>query len=173
MSRAVVLCPGRGSYAEKQLGSLPPDHDLVRAAEAKAKEKGVRLLLPTDHVVAEAFGAEGPTRTVAEIPDGWMALDVGPETQAAYAAEIAGAKTLVWNGPMGVFELEPFRAGTEAVGRAVAACPGYCVVGGGDSVAAVEQFGLADGIDHISTGGGASLELLEGRALPGITALQG
>jgi len=147
--------------------------DLVRAAEAKAKEKGVRLLLPTDHVVAEAFGAEGPTRTVGEIPDGWMALDIGPETQAAYVAEIAGARTLVWNGPMGVFELAPFRAGTEAVGRAVADCPGYCVVGGGDSVAAVEQFGLAERIDHISTGGGASLELLEGRALPGITALQG
>jgi phosphoglycerate kinase len=145
--------------------------ELVRAALAKAEAKGVRLLLPTDHVVAQKLDAAGPTRTLAEIPDGWMALDIGPRTAAAYAREIAGARTLVWNGPMGVFELEPFRAGTEVVGRAVADCPGYCVVGGGDSVAAVELFSLADSIDHISTGGGASLELLEGRELPGIAAL--
>ncbi len=145
--------------------------ELVRAAVKKAEERGVRLLLPTDHVVSEAFDAAAPTRTVERIPDGWMALDIGPATAAAYAAEIAGARTVVWNGPMGVFELAPFRAGTEAVGRAVADCPGYCVVGGGDSVAAVELFGLAERIDHISTGGGASLELLEGRELPGIGAL--
>lgn len=147
--------------------------DMVTAAMKKAEQRGVRLLLPTDHVVSEKFDAAAPTRTVAAIPDGWMALDIGPETAAAYAAEIAGARTVVWNGPMGVFELAPFRAGTEAVGRAVADCPGYCVVGGGDSVAAVELFGLADRIDHISTGGGASLELLEGRELPGIVALTG
>ena len=145
--------------------------ELVRAAVRKAEERGVRLLLPTDHVVSEAFDAAAPTRTVDQIPDGWMALDIGPATAAAYAAEIAGAQTVVWNGPMGVFELAPFRAGTEAVGRAVADCPGYCVVGGGDSGAAVELFGLAERIDHISTGGGASLELLEGRELPGIGAL--
>ncbi|MFT7670290.1 MAG: phosphoglycerate kinase [Planctomycetota bacterium] len=147
--------------------------ELVRAAEAKAKEKRVKLLLPTDHVVSEKFAAAGPTQCVDEIPAGWMALDIGPKTQAAFAAEIAGAKTVVWNGPMGVFELSPFQAGTECVGRAVADCSGYCVVGGGDSVAAVELFGLAGSIDHISTGGGASLELLEGRELPGISALQG
>jgi phosphoglycerate kinase len=146
--------------------------DLVRAAEAKAKERGVKLLLPTDHVISEAFGPDGPTIISAQIPDGWMALDVGPDTSAAYCAEVAGAKTVVWNGPMGVFEMEPFRAGTEAVGRAVADCEGYCVVGGGDSVAAAEQFGLSERIDHISTGGGASLELLEGKDLPGISALQ-
>ncbi len=146
--------------------------ELVRAAEQKAMAKGVKLLLPTDHVVADRFDAEAETRITTEIPDGWMALDIGPQTRAAYCAEIAGAQTVVWNGPMGVFELEPFKAGTEAVGRAVADCPGYCVVGGGDSVAAVEQFELAKSIDHISTGGGASLELLEGRELPGIAALR-
>lgn len=145
--------------------------DLVREAEAKAKAKGVKLLLPTDHLVAEQFGAEGPVKTVDQIPDGWMALDIGPKTIERYCAEIAGAKTVVWNGPMGVFELEPFRSGTERVGVSVADCPGYCVVGGGDSVAAAEQFGLSERIDHISTGGGASLELLEGRELPGIAAL--
>ncbi|MCL4160323.1 UNVERIFIED_CONTAM: hypothetical protein GTU68_014647, partial [Idotea baltica] len=146
--------------------------DLVRAAETKAKERGVKLLLPTDHVVSESFGPDGPTQTCAQIPDGFMALDIGPHTSAAYCAEIAGAQTVVWNGPMGVFEMEPFRAGTEAVGHAVADCSGYCVVGGGDSVAAAELFGLSDRIDHISTGGGASLELLEGKDLPGISALQ-
>jgi phosphoglycerate kinase len=147
--------------------------ELVRAAERKAAERGVALLLPEDHVVAERFDAAAPTRTVDAIPAGWMALDIGPRTAARYAEAVSGAATVVWNGPMGVFELEPFRAGTRAVGEAVAACPGYCVVGGGDSVAAVELFGLADRIDHISTGGGASLELLEGRDLPGISALQG
>ena len=156
-------------------GSLVQDDqlELVRAAEAKAAERGVQLLLPEDHVVAERFDASAPTRTEATIPEGWMALDIGPRTAARYAEAIAGAATVVWNGPMGVFEMEPFRAGTQAVGEAVAACPGYCVVGGGDSVAAVELFGLAARIDHISTGGGASLELLEGRDLPGISALQG
>jgi phosphoglycerate kinase len=145
--------------------------DLVRAAEAKAKEKGVRLLLPVDHVVADRFAADAETRVVDSIPAGWMALDIGPRTQAAYVAEIASAKTVVWNGPMGVFEMEAFRAGTEAVGRAVGAADAYTVVGGGDSVAAVELLGLADSISHISTGGGASLELLEGKELPGIAAL--
>ncbi len=146
--------------------------DLVRAAESKAKAKGVRLLLPLDHVVADQFAADAQVQTLEQIPAGWMALDIGPKTQRAYAEELAAAKTIVWNGPMGVFEMEPFRAGTEAVGRAVADSPAYTVVGGGDSVAAAELFGLSDSIDHISTGGGASLELLEGRELPGISALQ-
>ncbi len=145
--------------------------ELVRAAMGKAEEKGVKLLLPTDHVVAEQFQATAATQTVTEIPDGWMALDIGPETEASYCAQIRDARTVVWNGPMGVFEMEPFRSGTEKVGRAVADCAGYSVVGGGDSVAAVELFGLAGSIDHISTGGGASLELLEGRELPGIAVL--
>jgi len=146
--------------------------DLVRAAREKAAARGVDLLLPSDHVVADRFAADAATQVSDGIPAGWMALDIGPRTRAAYVAAIDAARTVVWNGPMGVFELEPFQAGTEAVGRAVAGCPGYCVVGGGDSVAAVERFGLAEGIDHISTGGGASLELLEGRELPGIAALR-
>lgn len=146
--------------------------DLVRAAEAKASAKGVRLLLPVDHVVADRFAADAATQVVETIPDGWMALDIGPKTQSAYVAEIASARTVVWNGPMGVFEMEAFRAGTEAVGRAVGAADAYTVVGGGDSVAAVELLGLASSISHISTGGGASLELLEGKDLPGISALR-
>jgi phosphoglycerate kinase len=159
---------------EETGGSLVQEDqlELVRAAEAKAKERGVRLMLPVDHVVADRFAPDAETQVVEEIPAGWMALDIGPKTQAAYVAEIAGAKTIVWNGPMGVFEMEAFRAGTEAVGRAVGAAAAYTVVGGGDSVAAVELLGLAGQISHISTGGGASLELLEGKELPGITALR-
>ncbi len=146
--------------------------DTVKSAMAKAAAMKVELLLPTDHVIADRFAADANWRTVeGAIPEGWMALDIGPKTRAAYAAKIRGAKTVVWNGPMGVFEMERFRQGTAEVARAVAECPGYTVVGGGDSVAAVELLGVANKIRHISTGGGASLELLEGKALPGITAL--
>lgn len=147
--------------------------DAVRACLAKAAARKVDILLPEDHVCAEAFdeGAK-PIPTGAAIPDGLMGLDIGPATRARYAARIQSARTVVWNGPMGVFEWPAFRAGTEAVGRAVAACPGYTVVGGGDSVAAVEMLGLGSRIRHISTGGGASLELLETGTLPGIQALQ-
>lgn len=146
--------------------------NLVRGAMEKADKLGVTLLLPTDHVVAEKFAADAPAEVVDAIPDGWMALDIGPVSRRRYCEEIAGARTIVWNGPMGVFEMEAFRAGTEAIGRAVADSTGYSVVGGGDSVAAVELLGLADRIGHISTGGGASLELLEGRELPGIATLR-
>ena len=150
----------------------PDRFDMVRAAAAKAAERGVELLLPTDHVVADAFSADANSQVCEiDIPDGWMGLDIGPETRTRFTTAIAGARTLVWNGPMGVFEMERFRAGTEIVGRAVADCAGYTVVGGGDSVAAIGLLGLADRIDHISTGGGASLELLEGKLLPGIAAL--
>ncbi len=145
--------------------------DEVRACSAKAEAKGVRLLLPSDHVVASEFGADAVAQTVDTIPDGTLGLDIGPRSQAAYAEAIASAGTVIWNGPMGVFEWPAFRSGTETVGRAVADCSGYTVVGGGDSVAAIELLGLADRIGHISTGGGASLELLEGRELPGIAAL--
>lgn len=147
--------------------------DLVRGVMAKAEKCGVALHLPDDHVVAAEFKADAPSEVSATIPADQMALDIGPATRERYAATIAGARTIVWNGPMGVFEMEAFRAGTETVGRAVAEAQGYTVVGGGDSVAAVELLGLADRIDHISTGGGASLELLEGRELPGIVALSG
>jgi phosphoglycerate kinase len=145
--------------------------DVVRAALNKAAGLGTEILLPTDHVVARSFDADAPAETVERIPADRMALDIGPETARRYAARLAGARTVVWNGPMGVFEWEAFRKGTEAVGRAVADCPGYTIVGGGDSVAAIGLLGLADRIGHISTGGGASLELLEGRELPGIAAL--
>jgi phosphoglycerate kinase len=106
-----------------------------------------------------------------EVPDGWMGLDVGPATAAGYAGRISGAATVLWNGPMGAFELPPFAEGTRTVAEAVAACPGFTVIGGGDSVAAIHQFGLADQVDWVSTGGGASLELLEGKPLPGVEAL--
>jgi phosphoglycerate kinase len=147
--------------------------DIVRAALQKAGERGVELLLPVDHVAADRFAADAEARECGpDVPDGWMGLDIGPRTRAAFAERVAAARTVVWNGPMGVFEMERFRAGTEAVGRAVAACGGYTVVGGGDSVAALELLGLSAEIDHISTGGGASLELLEGKDLPGIAALR-
>jgi len=146
--------------------------DMCRAALVKAAEKGVDLLLPVDHVVANRFAADADASECGvDIPDGNMGLDIGPATRALYAERIASARTVVWNGPMGVFEMEAFRAGTEAVGRALARCDGYTVVGGGDSVAAIHLLGLESSVSHISTGGGASLELLEGKALPGITAL--
>ena len=145
--------------------------EAVKASLAAAEKRGCRILLPSDHVVAERFAEDAPPSTVTKIPAGKLALDIGPETRKRYAAEIAKAKTVVWNGPMGVFEWEAFRAGTAAVAKAVAEASGYTVVGGGDSVAAVELLGVAARVKHISTGGGASLELLGGKALPGIEAL--
>lgn len=146
--------------------------DQVRRTLARAAERGVEILLPVDHVTAAEFAADAPATTVTgPIPADRMALDIGPRTAELYAERIADAGTLVWNGPMGVFEFPAFAAGTRAVGQAVADCRGYTVVGGGDSVAAIEELGLASRIGHVSTGGGASLELLEGRDLPGILAL--
>lgn len=145
--------------------------DSVRENLELAKKYGCKIELPSDHVVAETFAEEAPTQTVEQIPDGWMALDIGPETQARYAKCVLGAKTVVWNGPMGVFEWLSFRAGTETVGRAVAEVDAYTVVGGGDSVAALGLLGLSKEVSHVSTGGGASLELLEGKVLPGLAAL--
>ncbi len=145
--------------------------DVVKAALAKAKARNVELLLPLDHVVADRFAADAAAKTVTAIPDGWLALDIGPKTRKLFAERIAGAQTIVWNGPMGVFEMPAFCEGTKAVGKAIAAAKGYTVVGGGDSVAALEQLKLSAKVKHVSTGGGASLELLEGKALPGITSL--
>jgi phosphoglycerate kinase len=126
-------------------------------------------------VVADRFAADAETRVVpvGDIPDGWMGLDIGPATAEAYASRLASAETIFWNGPMGVFELEPFAQGTLAVARAVAGSNAASVVGGGDSVAAVNVAGVAGDITHVSTGGGAALELIEGKPLPGVVALQG
>lgn len=146
--------------------------EIARTILAKAKAKKVRIDLPVDHVIADRFADDAEHKIVeGAIPDEWMGLDIGPKTRAAFAQVISGAKTIIWNGPMGVFEMAPFAAGTEAVARAVADAQALSIVGGGDSVAAVEQFGLEARISHISTGGGASLELLEGQVLPGIAAL--
>ncbi len=148
--------------------------DAVKAALAKATKLKVDILLPQDHVCAEAFAEDAKPIAIdsADIPDGLMGLDIGPKTRAAFSARISPARTVIWNGPMGVFEWPAFREGTAAIGQAVASCPGYTVIGGGDSVAAIEMLGLASKIKHISTGGGASLELLEGTLLPGIAVLQ-
>ena len=146
--------------------------DEAKAVRAVAAEKNVELILPTDHVCAAEFAADAePSLHGPAIPDGLMGLDIGPATVERVTAAIRGAKTIVWNGPMGVFEMEAFRQGTEDVARAVADSGAWSVVGGGDSVAAVELLGVADRISHVSTGGGASLELLEGKVLPGIAAL--
>jgi phosphoglycerate kinase len=134
---------------------------------------GAKLTLPTDLVAGRAFAADTEKRKIdgVDVPDGWMGLDVGDDTASAYAGVIRDAGTVFWNGPMGAFELEPFAAGTRAVADAVADAPGTTVVGGGDSAAALAKFGLADRVDHLSTGGGASLELIEGKALPGVEVL--
>ncbi|HEY4280802.1 MAG TPA: phosphoglycerate kinase [Conexibacter sp.] len=145
----------------------------ARDALAQSAMDRSHLELPIDLVLADRFAAEADHRALdgVDVPNGWMGLDVGPRTAARYAEEIARAGTVFWNGPMGAFELEPFAAGTRAVAEAVAAAPGTTVVGGGDSAAALQQFGLADQVTHLSTGGGASLELLEGKVLPGVEAL--
>ncbi len=148
--------------------------DLARQALEKSESGDTaRLLLPVDLVAGDSFSADAALEQVdgTSVPDGWMGLDVGPRTAEAYAEEVAAAGTVFWNGPMGAFELEPFAAGTRALAEAVAAAPGITVVGGGDSAAALASFGLADRVTHLSTGGGAALELLEGKALPGVEAL--
>jgi phosphoglycerate kinase len=144
-----------------------------RALEAAASGS-CRLELPSDLVIADRFAADAQRRVIdgVEVEEGWMGLDVGPDTAARYASEIAGAGSVFWNGPMGAFELEPFADGTRTVAQAVADAPGTTVVGGGDSAAALVQFGLADRVTHLSTGGGASLEMIEGRRLPGVEALE-
>jgi phosphoglycerate kinase len=155
--------------------SLVEEDGIPLAAEAMAKagREGCELRLPVDLVLGREFSATTEVRQSegTEVPDGWMGLDVGPASASDYAERIAGAGTVLWNGPMGAFELEPFESGTRTVAEAVAGSPAFTVVGGGDSVAALVQFGLMSEVDWASTGGGASLELLEGRALPGVEAL--
>jgi phosphoglycerate kinase len=176
-----VLIGGAMAYTffkaqSKQVGgSLVEDEKLDLAKKTMDKAAG-KLMLPVDHVIASSFSAEAETKTVevAEpVPAGWMGLDIGPKTIAAYFAQIAGAKLIVWNGPMGVFELEPFASGTLSVGRAVADSAAVSIVGGGDSEKAIKKAGIGAKISHVSTGGGASLEFLSGLKLPGVEALGG
>jgi phosphoglycerate kinase len=150
--------------------------ELARALEAKAKQKGVAFLLPTDVIVADKFAPDAEAKTVSinEIPDGWMGLDIGPDSVKVFQDALGDCKTVIWNGPMGVFEFEKFAAGTKAIALTLADLTktgAITIIGGGDSVAAVEQLNLGEQMSHISTGGGASLELLEGKVLPGIAAL--
>jgi phosphoglycerate kinase len=157
---------GKSLVEEGQIG-----FSLTLLERAKGK---VKFLLPSDHIAAERMDAQAKRQTVKNemIPPGWVCLDIGPETVKAFSEEIKSAKTIVWNGPMGVFEMEPFSQGTFAIAKAVAGSSAFSIVGGGDSVAAVNKAGVADKISHISTGGGASLEFLEGKKLPGIEALR-
>lgn len=147
--------------------------DLAKRMLALVASRGAKLMLPSDAVVADKFAPDAATQVVpiTAVTPGWRILDIGPDTRARYAAEIATAKTVIWNGPMGVFEMPAFAEGTRAVAQALANSSAKTVIGGGDSVAAIEQMGLADKVSHISTGGGASLELLEGRVLPGVAVL--
>lgn len=147
--------------------------DLALSFIAKAKDKGVNFLLPVDVVVTDDFSADANTQIVDidNMPADWEGIDIGPKSREIFAKTIAESKLVVWNGPMGVFEMEPFSHGTRAVGQACADTSAYTIIGGGDSAAAAEKFNLADKMDHMSTGGGASLEFMEGKALPGVVAL--
>ena len=154
----------------------PDKYDLARQLLKKAEDKGVKVVLPVDLVIADKFAADANTKTVPvdQVPDGWQALDSGVKTSEEYTKALAGAKTVIWNGPMGVFEFDAFAKGTLAVAKAVAKATeegAVSIVGGGDSVAALKKTGLTDKISHVSTGGGATLEYLEGKEMPGIAAL--
>ncbi len=158
------------------VGSSLCEEDKIETARElmqKAEKNHVRLLLPADTVIADKFDADAERRTVASdaIPDGWMGMDIGPETRAQFADAVKNARTVVWNGPMGVFEMERFAEGTRAVAQALADSGAVTIIGGGDSAAAAKQLGFEDKITHISTGGGASLEFLEGKELPGVACL--
>ncbi|HEX3239128.1 MAG TPA: phosphoglycerate kinase [Solirubrobacterales bacterium] len=174
-----ILIGGAMAFGFFRAQDVPVGDSLVEgvelAAEAleKARDSDCELVLPVDLVLGREFDPDTERRESGgvEVPDGWMGLDVGPRTGDLYAAAIADAGTVLWNGPMGAFEMEPFAGGTRAVAEAVAKAPGTTVIGGGDSVAAIRKFGLEDEVDWLSTGGGASLELLEGKKLPGVEAL--
>ena len=160
-----------------QIGKSLVEDDYLETAKnflAAAEKKGVKVILPVDHVCAAEFAEDAKPVSVngIDIPADLMGMDIGPKTTAAIVDELKSAKSVVWNGPMGVFEFASFAKGTEAVAKALAASSATTVVGGGDSVAAINKFGLADKISHVSTGGGASLEFLEGKVLPGIKALE-
>ena len=158
------------------VGKSLVEEELLQTAKetlAAAKSSGVKFLLPVDNIAADKFAADAATQIVGnDIPEGWMALDIGPKTRALYAEEIRKAKTVVWNGPMGCFEMPAFAAGTTGICKALAESKAVSIIGGGDSVSAVNQSGLADKMTHISTGGGASREFLEGKDLPGVNSLE-
>jgi phosphoglycerate kinase len=152
--------------------------DIARAVIEKAKARGVNLIFPVDGVNADKFDAEASTylSAIDDVKDGWMGLDIGPKSIALFEKVIMDSKTILWNGPMGVFEMEKFAAGTTAIAKAVAAATAkgaYSLIGGGDSVAAINKNNLADKVSYVSTGGGAMLEYMEGKKLPGITAIRG
>ncbi|MGQ9714555.1 MAG: phosphoglycerate kinase [Anaerolineae bacterium] len=180
LARADTLLIGGGmanTFLKAQgleVGDSLVEEEAVPLAKGLLEEAADRLRLPVDVVVADAFSADAARKVVPvdQVPAGWRILDIGPETVARFSEALRGARTIFWNGPMGVFEFPPFAEGTFAIARAVAECPGTTIVGGGDSVAAVNQAGVADRIAHISTGGGASLEFMEGRILPGVAALE-
>jgi len=182
MDKADTLIIGGGmSYTflkamEYTVGSSLLEADKIEFAKemvAKAREKGIKFLLPIDHVAAEKFGedADAIATEDANLPDGFMGLDIGPKTSELFKAEVKKAKTVIWNGPVGVFEFEKFAEGTKAIAKALSEIDAITIIGGGDSAAAVNLLGYGDRMSHISTGGGASLEFLEGRELPGIAAL--
>ncbi len=176
----VIAIGGAMAYTFLRAQGQPTGASLVepervedaRRVLERARSTGRRLLLPSDHVVARELSEGAETRVVKSIPEGWKGADIGPETAAAYAAEAARAATIFWNGPMGVFEIPAFARGTEALARAVAGSSAVSVVGGGDSLAAVNRLGLGPRITHLSTGGGASLEYVQGLVLPGVAALE-
>ena len=159
---------------EQEIGKSRVENDrllLARRLLERCADRGVEVVLPVDHVVADEFSEDAESQVVSEIPKDSMGLDIGPKTVAAYAERISSAKVVFWNGPMGVFEMPPFAEGTRGVADAVAQAAGFTVVGGGDSAAALHIFGLTDKVDHLSTGGGASLEFLQSGDLPGIKAV--
>ncbi len=159
--------------AGNDMASSLVEEDSIELAKNLLEKAGSRLMLPLDLIVADAFSEDAKVQTVTpdSVPDGWRAMDIGPGTVKIYGEALKGAQLVVWNGPMGVFEFEPFAAGTKGLAEAVAECGGTTIVGGGDSAAAIRQAGLTDKIDHVSTGGGASLELIEGKSLPGVEVL--
>ena len=159
----------------EEVGSSKLEAGMVDTAKdllKKAQSAGVEIVLPVDHVVADKFEETASKKTVKDIPAGWMALDIGPETMRLFTGKLSDAKTAFWNGPMGVFEMKPFADGTNAIAKVLAGLDATTVIGGGDSVSAVEKAGVADKMSHISTGGGASLEFMEGKELPGVAAIK-
>jgi phosphoglycerate kinase len=168
---AYTFMAARGEPTGASLLEADLVDDATRLLEAAATA-GRRVLIPTDHVVAETLEPNAPSRVVRAIPDGWLGADIGPETARRYAEEARRARTVFWNGPMGVFEIKEFARGTQTVAEAVADSPATSVVGGGDSLAAINELGLGDRITHLSTGGGASLEYVQGLTLPGVAALE-